>query len=54
MAEKTLSQKAFEIVGSDPDNFDEAKELQIKELLQPINHETPVENIAWRERKSSW
>jgi len=54
MASKTLSLKIIEIVGDNPDNFDENKESQVKELLKPINHETDIKNVEWRERKSSW
>jgi len=54
METKTLSQKVFEIVGNDPDGFDEAKELQVKALLRPVNHETDINKVKWRERKSTW
>jgi hypothetical protein len=54
MSAKTLSLKVIEIVGDNPDNFDETKESQVKELLKPINHETDIENVEWRERKSKW
>jgi len=54
MSAKTLSLKIIEIVGDNPDNFDETKESQVKELLKPANHETDIKNIEWRERKSSW
>jgi len=54
MSAKTLSLKVIEIVGDNPDSFDEAKESQVKELLKPANHETDIKNIEWRERKSSW
>jgi hypothetical protein len=54
MATKTLSQKIFEIVGDDPDNFDEAKEMQVKELLKPINHEMDIKDVKWQPRKGDW
>jgi len=54
MSAKTLSLKVIEIVGDNPDNFDETKESQVKELLKPAGHETDIKNIEWRERKSSW
>jgi hypothetical protein len=54
MSAKTLSLKVIEIVGDNPDNFDEAKESQVKELLTPTNQETDIKKIEWRERKSSW
>jgi hypothetical protein len=54
MATRTLSQKVFDIVGDDPDSFDEAKESRVNDLLMPINHEMPIESIKWKERKSAW
>ncbi len=54
METKTLSQKVFEIVGDDPDSFDEAKELQVMELLTPVNHETDVNKVKWRASRSTW
>ncbi len=55
MSERTtLTQKIAAIVGDNPDNFDETKESQVKELLKPINHESDIKNVEWRERKSSW
>ncbi|MCL2208104.1 MAG: hypothetical protein FWB90_08455 [Fibromonadales bacterium] len=54
MARKTLSQKIFEIVGNDPDSFDEAKELQVKELLKPLNHEIDIKKVKWRPCKGNW
>jgi len=54
MSSKTLTLKVIEIVGDDPDNFDEKKESQVKDLLKPINHETDMKNVEWRERKSTW
>jgi len=40
MASKTLSQKIIEIVGDDPDGFDETRELPVIDLLKPINRKT--------------
>jgi hypothetical protein len=40
MASKTLSQKIIEIVGDDPDGFDETRELPVIDLLKPMNRET--------------
>jgi hypothetical protein len=55
MERKTLSQKIFEIVGDDPDGFDEAKELQVQELLKPINHEKAIETVKeWQPCKGNW
>jgi len=54
MATKTLSQKIIDIVGDNPDGIDETKELQIKDLLNPIGHETDIKKAEWRERKGSW
>jgi len=54
MSAKTLSLKVIEIVGDNPDNFDETKESQVQELLKPTNNETDIKKIEWRERKSSW
>ncbi len=54
METKTLSEKIFEIVGDDPDSFDEAKEMQVMELLRPANHETDINKVKWRESKSNW
>ncbi|MDR0517536.1 MAG: hypothetical protein LBH25_10885 [Fibromonadaceae bacterium] len=51
---KTLSQEILEIVGDDPDSFDETKEQQVKELLKPINDEIPVDTVVWHGRISSW
>jgi len=39
MASRTLSQKIIDIVDDEPDGFDETRELQIKDLLKPENHE---------------
>jgi len=54
MSSKTLTLKVIEIVGDDPDNFDEKKESQVKELLKPANHEIDMKKVEWRERKSNW
>jgi len=54
MVKKTLSQKIFEIVGSNPDSFDEAKQQQVNELLKPLSHEMDIKGVKWHERKSSW
>jgi flavin-binding protein dodecin len=54
MSAKTLSLKIIEIVGDNPDGFDETKEQQVKELLKSVNHETDIKKVEWRERKSSW
>jgi len=54
MSSKTLTLKVIEIVGDNPENFDETKESQVKELLNPANHETDMKNVEWRERKGNW
>jgi hypothetical protein len=49
MASRTLSQKIIEIVGDNPDSFDETRELPIKDLLKSVNHEKD-KNKAERKR----
>jgi len=51
MASKTLSQKIIDIVGDDPDGFDETRELPVKDLLKPLNHETGKKKTK---HKSFW
>lgn len=54
MAKRTLSQKIIELVGSDPNNFDEKKELQLQELLKPINRELDIKEVKWQTCKGNW
>jgi len=54
MEKKTLSLKIIELVGSDPDSFDEKKEQQLQELLKPIDHEMDIEDVKWQPCKGNW
>lgn len=51
MASRTISQKIIEIVGDEPDGFDETRELPIKDLLKPANNEKDKKKA---ERKGFW
>jgi len=51
MASRTISQKIIEIVDDEPDGFDETRELQVTDLLKPLNHEKDKKKA---ERKNSW
>jgi len=51
MASRTLSQKIIEIVGDDPDGFDETREMPVKDLLKPVIYEKDKKKA---ERKSFW
>jgi len=51
MASKTLSQKIIEIVGDGPDGFDETRELDVRDLLKPVNREADKKKAELGERK---
>jgi hypothetical protein len=51
MASRTLSQKIIEIVGDNPDGSDETRELQVKDLLKPMNRETDKKKTEWSKHK---
>jgi len=51
MASRTISQKIIEIVGDNPDGFDETRELNVRDLLKPVNQEKDKKKA---EHKSFW
>jgi len=53
-AHKTLSQEIIDLVGTDPDSFDDVKESKLQMLLRPINDEMSIEKVTWRPRIGSW
>jgi len=51
MTSRTISQKIIEIVGDEPDGFDETRELNVKDLLKPINREADKKKADLEKRK---
>jgi len=54
MAERTLAQDIIDLVGDNPNEFDENKERQLQDLLKPINHEMDINEVKFRTRKGNW
>ena len=50
MTSRTISQKIIEIVGDEPDGF-ETRELNVRDLLKPVNRETDKKKTELEKRK---